>query len=70
MSGEIMGTDYDPDFSHAMLIAVLVKLGGSIDLHADDLTPDALGDPDGVLYRMELQPLPGHRMRLSVRPTT
>ena len=34
MSDEIIGTGYDPDFSHAMLVAVLVKLGGSIELDA------------------------------------
>jgi hypothetical protein len=57
MPGEIIGTDYDPDFSHAMLVAVLVKLGGSIELDATDLAPDAMGDAEGVLYRMALDPL-------------
>jgi hypothetical protein len=27
------------------------------------------GNAEGVLYRMELQPLPGQRCRLSVVPT-
>jgi hypothetical protein len=60
--------DYDPDFSHAMLVAVLVKLGGSIELTTGDLTPDAMGSPAGVLYRMMLEPLGGDRVRLSVVP--
>jgi hypothetical protein len=69
MPSEIIGTNYDPDFSHAMLVAVLVKLGGSIELDATDLAPDALGNAEGVLYRMALDPLPGQRFRLSVVPT-
>jgi hypothetical protein len=69
MPDEIIATDYDPDFSHAMLVVVLVKLGGSIELDATDLAPDAMGDAEGVLYRMALDPLPGQRLRLSVVPT-
>jgi hypothetical protein len=69
MPDEIISQDYDPDFSHAMLVAVLVKLGGSIELDATDLAPDALGNAEGVLYRIALEPLPGQRVRLSVVPT-
>jgi hypothetical protein len=69
MPDEIIGTDYDPDFSHAMLVAVLVKLGGSIELDAADLAPDVMGNAEGVLYRVALQPLPDQRLRLSVVPT-
>ena len=71
MSDEIISQDYDPDFSHAMLVAVLlVKLGGSIELDATtDLTPDAIGNAEGVLYRIALEHLPGQRVRLSVVPT-
>ena len=68
MPDKIIATDYDPDFSHAMLV-VVVKLGGSIELDATDLAPDAMGDAKGVLYRMALGPLPGQRLRLSVVPT-
>ena len=56
MPDEIIGTDYDPDFSHAMLVAVLVKLGGSIEFDAADLAPDVMGNAEGVLYRVALQP--------------
>ncbi|WP_280427830.1 hypothetical protein [Nocardia brasiliensis] len=68
MAEPIHAQDYDPDFSHAMLVAVLVKLGGSIELTADDLTADSLGNAEGVLYRMMLEPVDGTRFRLSVVP--
>jgi hypothetical protein len=65
----IIGQDYDPDFSHAMLVAVLVRLGGSIELTAEDLEADALGDGDGTLFRMILEPRPDRNtLRLSVVP--
>lgn len=70
MPDSIRASDYDPDFSHAMLIAVLMKLGGSVTLTPADLTHDALGDPEGRLYPLELTPTPDGHMVLSVAPTT
>ncbi len=43
MADEINGQDYDPDFSHAMLIAVLMKLVGHVALDPEDLASDARG---------------------------
>lgn len=59
---------YDPDLSHLLLVAVLVKLGGSIELGPDDFALDALGDARGVFYRTALDPLGDGRSRLSVHP--
>ena len=59
--------------SHGLLVAVLIKLGGSIDLDETDLAGDAMGDLEGRLYGVELQPLNPPRVRLAVvnfRPTT
>ncbi|WP_280466558.1 hypothetical protein [Nocardia cyriacigeorgica] len=71
MPDPIRASDYDPDFSHAMLVAVLMKLGGSVTLTADDLTHDALGDTEGRLYPLTMTPTPdGRGMVLAVAPTT
>lgn len=69
MSEPIRAADYDPDFSHAMLVAVLMKLGGSITLTAADLTHDSLGDPEGRLYRLSMTPTPAGHVVLAVAPT-
>ena len=52
--------------THALLVAVLIKLGGSIDLDETDLAHDAMGDQEGRLYGVELQPLISARVRLAV----
>jgi hypothetical protein len=52
--------------SHGLLVAVLIKLGGSIELDETDLAGDAMGDPEGRLYGVELQPLNAPRVRLAV----
>jgi hypothetical protein len=64
-----MGADLTPeDMSHALLIAVLMANGGSVELSAEALEPDALGTPDGTWHALELLPLPGGGARLSVVP--
>ena len=40
--------------AHALLVAVLIKLGGSIDLDETDLAHDAMGDQEGRLYKVKL----------------
>jgi hypothetical protein len=60
---------YNPDFSHTMLVVVLMKHGGSILLQRTELTPTAAGDDDDMLYRIALEPLPDNTFRLSVVPT-
>lgn len=69
--GMIRASDYDPDFSHALLIALLMRLGGSAELGAADFAPEALGDAEGRLYGLVMEPLDGGaRVRISVAPTT
>jgi hypothetical protein len=69
MTGEpIPALDYDPDLSHALLVAVVMKLGGSVELDFADLSPDSMGDQAGGLYALALDPIPTHRLRLSVIP--
>ncbi|WP_410570507.1 hypothetical protein [Amycolatopsis sp. cmx-4-61] len=62
--------DYNPEFSQAVLLAVLVKLDGAIELTPEDLEQDAYGDSTNRLYRLALDPLDGGKaFRLSVVPS-
>lgn len=70
MPEPLHAADYDSDFSHAMLIAVLMKLGGSVTLGPADLTHDALGDPEGRLYPLTMTPDAAGGVVLAVAPTT
>ncbi|MQS17998.1 pRL2-19 [Streptomyces kaniharaensis] len=54
--------------SHAMLIGLLMHLGGSFDMPADALSVDALGTPDGTFHAVELGILEDGQVRLSVVP--
>ncbi|MGW1252275.1 pRL2-19 [Streptomyces sp. NPDC002535] len=54
------------DMSHAMLIAILMHHGGSMDLPADAFEADALGDGRGAHHAVALAPLDDGAMRLSV----
>ena len=61
--------------SHGLLVAVLMALGGSIELEEADLAKDAMGDVQGQLYGVELQPLklipvPARRRQLPPRHGT
>ncbi len=57
----------DPaDMSHAMLIAVLMHHGGSMDLPAEAFETDALGDGRGAHHAVQLAPLDDGTVRLSV----
>ncbi|MFJ7250906.1 pRL2-19 [Kitasatospora sp. NPDC098652] len=56
------------DMSHAMLIGLLMHLGGSYDMPADALSVDALGTPDGSFHAVELGILEDGQVRLSVVP--
>ncbi|MFF4821286.1 pRL2-19 [Kitasatospora sp. NPDC001309] len=56
------------DMSHAMLIGVLMHLGGSYEMPASALEIDALGTPDGAFHAIELLSLEDGRVRLSVMP--
>ncbi|MGW1037858.1 pRL2-19 [Streptomyces antibioticus] len=54
------------DMSHAMLIAVLMHHGGSLELPATAFEADALGDGRGAHHAVQLAPLDDGTVRLSV----
>lgn len=57
----------DPaEMSHRVLIAVLMHHGGSMDLPAAALDPDATGTADGTQHALQLAPLDDGTVRLSV----
>ena len=56
------------EMSHAMLIGLLMHLGGSYDLPGDALSTDSLGTADGSFHAVELGHLADGRLRLSVVP--
>ncbi|MGW0999215.1 pRL2-19 [Streptomyces sp. NPDC002523] len=57
----------DPaEMSHRMLIAVLMHHGGSMDLPAAALAPDATGTADGTHHALQLATLDDGTVRLSV----
>ena len=54
------------DMSHAMLIALLMHHGGSMDLPATAFETDALGAGDGAHHAVQLAPIGDGTVRLSV----
>ncbi|MFJ4577642.1 pRL2-19 [Streptomyces sp. NPDC088846] len=57
------------DMSHAMLVAILMHHGGSLEIPATAFTPGALGGLDGSFHAIGMEPLPGTgTIRVSVRP--
>ncbi|MEU5840151.1 pRL2-19 [Streptomyces diacarni] len=55
--------------SHAMLIAILMHHGGSLELPAEAFEPDALGGPDGAWHAVGMATDPDTRtVRISVHP--
>ena len=56
------------DMSHAMLIAILMHHGGSLDLPAGAFTPDALGGMDGAFHAVAMEPQLDGTVRISVQP--
>lgn len=56
------------DLTLGMLVAVLMHLGGSVDLPAGAFAPDALGTADGHLHAAAFKPLEGGMLRLHVVP--
>ncbi|MEV0012875.1 hypothetical protein [Streptomyces sp. NPDC047973] len=55
--------------SHALLIAVLMNNGGSVELPRGAFDADALGAVDGSWHSVEMKPDPvSGSIRLSVRP--
>lgn len=54
------------DASHGMLVAVLMSLGGSIDLPHKAFDPDVTGTTDGTFHSVELVLLDDNIVRLQV----
>ncbi|GAB3162254.1 hypothetical protein GCM10027258_81020 [Amycolatopsis stemonae] len=55
------------DWAHTLLIALLVRAGGSIELTPDQLAPDALGGPNGSHYGFQTE-ITGTGVLVSVVP--
>ncbi|MFE0373709.1 head-tail adaptor protein [Streptomyces tendae] len=63
------GANLSPaDMSHAMLVAILMHHGGSIDLPASAFEPDALGGPDGAWHAVGMEPQTDGTVRITVHP--
>ncbi|MFE3585076.1 pRL2-19 [Streptomyces vinaceus] len=56
------------EMSHAMLIAILMHNGGSLELPASAFAADSTGTNDGEFHAVELRPVGPDRVRLSVVP--
>lgn len=56
------------DMSHAMLLALLMHHGGSLELPVSAFEADALGAGDGSWHAVALEPIADDTLRLSVRP--
>ncbi|MGK4586068.1 pRL2-19 [Kitasatospora sp. HPMI-4] len=56
------------DMSHGLLLALIMHLGGSVDLPASAFESDALGGSQGEFYAVQLDPLNDTTVRLSVVP--
>jgi hypothetical protein len=64
-----MGANLSPaDMSHAMLVAILMHHGGSLDLPATAFEPDALGGLDGAFHAVGMEPQPNGTVRITVHP--
>ncbi|MGY3340953.1 hypothetical protein ACVW0K_007146 [Streptomyces filamentosus] len=55
------------DLSHALLVAVLMHNGGSLDLPREAFALDALGGPDGAWHAVGMEPQQDGTIRISVR---
>jgi hypothetical protein len=59
------------EIAHGLLIAVLVKLGGSLEMTMGELQMDAMGDDAGRMYSFVIEPTENRNVvRLTVRPET
>ncbi|MEU3855373.1 hypothetical protein [Streptomyces sp. NPDC029554] len=56
------------EFSHALLIAMLMSKGGSHIVPSSVMTPDALAGRDGALHAAAVEQLPNGLIRISVCP--
>lgn len=61
-------TELSPqDMSHMMLIAIIMREGGHLDLPLSALETDIVGNADGSMHAVAMSPLPGGPgVRLSV----
>lgn len=67
-----MSAPYDPDLSHALLIAVLMKHGGSVELDSRHFAPIMQGNDRGEFFAAKVEILDdiGNRIRVSVAPAS
>lgn len=56
------------DMSHAMLIAILMHHGGSMEIPASAFVADALGTQDGAWHAVSMEPQANGTLRIAVRP--
>ncbi|MFH9016668.1 hypothetical protein ACH4C6_36040 [Streptomyces sp. NPDC017943] len=56
------------EMSHALLVAVLMNLGGAHTLPASSITPDVIAGRDGALHAAVMEQLPDSTVRISVAP--
>ncbi|MER5617558.1 hypothetical protein [Streptomyces sp. NPDC002215] len=63
-----MGGATPADMSHAMLIAILMNAGGSIELPTGAFDRDAIGTIDGSFHAVAMEPLGTRTLRISVQP--
>lgn len=56
------------DMSHAMLVAILMANGGSLEVPATAFEPDAIGGMDGAFHAVAMEPQGNGTIRISVRP--
>jgi hypothetical protein len=54
------------EFGHAMLVALLMELGGSYELPLSAFATDAMGHVDGSAYSVEVRPIDQDHVRLAV----
>lgn len=54
--------------SHAMLIAILMDNGGSMEVPAQAFAPDCLGGSDGSFHAISMETTENGNIRVSVQP--
>jgi hypothetical protein len=56
------------ELSHAILVAILMHHGGSMDIPAEAFQADAMGGPDGAFHAVAMEPRTDGTLRISVQP--
>ncbi|MFJ2015591.1 pRL2-19 [Streptomyces globisporus] len=56
------------EMSHAMLVAILMDNGGSMNIAREAFQPDSIGGSDGAFHAISMEPLENGLLRISVQP--